>query len=250
MIQNQIPCVFIDTENGIPIYNLEHVEYWIKDDNGERLVPLKDIDVNIHTKIFISGLSLNRLVFEVSDNWHDFSKNLLYMLYSRDSKIITDRSNYFSGTNIYDFTINKSYLSKLNSSELESILFNVYIGDKNYYRINKQNVYPKCNIKNEQKIYSFNFVKQLKSIALNCGYNLNFNFHEYGVYWTFDNFVKSDINNKTKDDVKDEEKYYTIIKNPTNMYLGQYHNIVNIIKNIIDPNFNSFDTNTGNKINE
>ena len=255
MSLNTIRSVYVDTELGIPIYNLENVEYWVKGDStGEQLIPLKDIDTSIHNKIFISGAYVEKIFPEISEKYSYFIKQLLYIIYSKDSKHINNLREYFSGTSIYDFTINKNLLSQFNQTELESILMNIHLGDRNYYKINGKYVYPSEFDKNlEKRIYSFNLIKQLKIIALSIGgWNLNFSVHisyDGVVYWMFKCFEKSDISN-TKVKVNDEYNYFDTNKKYTNIYMGQYHTITDVVKGIKDSNFNPFDSNIGNSINE
>ena len=136
------------------------------------------------------------------------------------NNLIKLKTDYFSGTNIYDFTINPEFLSTLNSDELDAIIMNVWLGDR--------------NLKDDEKLklYSYGLIKQLKVMAFKTEYDLSFEYNfdknTNEVYWQYNSFIKSYVNNP--DYTNNIENYYKYFQ-------GCYDNIVSIQKDIIDVNY-------------
>jgi hypothetical protein len=219
MSNNTIPCVFVQTKSGVPIYGLETDEYWTKSNNGEICTQLKDLELT-HTQIFIKPYILYQIHYSISEEYKKFIKMFLYVLWSKDSNLIKLKSDYFSGTNIYDFTINPEFLSTLNSDEIDAIIMNIWLGDRNLKPDEKL------------KIYSYNLIKQLKVMSFKTEYDLsfeyNFDTNTNEVYWQYDMFVKTYVNNPDyKNHLEKNYKYFS----------GCYDNIVSIQKDIIDVNY-------------
>lgn len=221
MSNNTTSCVFVQTKSGVPIYGLKTTRYWTKGIDGEVCIQLKDLELNKHKEIFIKPYILHQIHYSISEEYKKFIKMFLYVLWSKDSNLIKLKTDYFFGTNIYDFTINPEFLSTLNSDELDAIIMNVWLGDR--------------NLKDDEKLklYSYGLIKQLKVLAFKTEYDLSFSYNfdstTNEVYWLYDIFVRSYVNNNSeyKNHLEKNYKYFQ----------GCYDNIVSIQKDIIDVNY-------------
>lgn len=174
------PMCFIRTVTGHMLFCQEDHPVWIQSLDGQpTVVEAKDV-VMFHDRIWVNNTEHSlEFVYGVEPPDVDVLFDILLNIFKDPtSHIISNHSEYLTGDNIYNFCINVDYLSKISNSNLTYLLYH-FLFDNN---------------ETKSKIFSFNFVTQLKMVADHLSHTCAFdiNTDDGLVYWTLKNAVPSD----------------------------------------------------------
>jgi hypothetical protein len=180
------PMCFIRTVTGHMLFCQEDHPVWIQSLDGQpTVVEAKDI-VMFHDRIWVDNTERKlEFVYGVEPPDVDILFDILLNIFEDPNlHIIANHSEYFNGDSIYNFCINPDYLSKISTSNLTYLLYHFLF----------DNIKSDDKVNTKSKIFSFNFVSQLKLVADHLSHTCNFDINtEDGlVYWTLKNAVPSD----------------------------------------------------------
>lgn len=173
------PMCFIRTTTGHMLFCQEDHPIWIQTMDGQTTVVEAKDAVMFHDRIWVDNTKNIEFSNEESLNTHNnfFNKLLLISNGLADNSIYDD-SEYFIGDSKYNFYINPSYLYKMDKANSTVMLL--------HFLSLRWQTTPIATPPEKIKLYSFNYVSQLKSLADSLQYNCRFdiNFENDDVYWT------------------------------------------------------------------